>query len=100
MCPDVGALSHLVASALDTTTGVRLPPVEGAAMATDEGTVYVSFAGLSPTVTSLNPVSQSWSQFYLQLLKVPKQNTCLTSRWPAGQLKRKLTLTRPMGKKI
>lgn len=37
MCPDVGALSQLVTSTLDPNTGVTLPPLEGAAEPTEEG---------------------------------------------------------------
>lgn len=37
MCPDVGALSQLVMSTLDPNAGVTLPPLEGAAEPTEEG---------------------------------------------------------------
>ena len=37
-CPDVGALSQLVMSTLDQTSGVTLPPLEGAGDSAEEGT--------------------------------------------------------------
>lgn len=37
VCPDVGALSQLVMSTLDQTTGITLPPLEGESEPTEEG---------------------------------------------------------------
>lgn len=47
VCPDVGALSQLVMSALDQNAGVTLPPLEGAAEPPEEGTEGVNSQSFS-----------------------------------------------------